>query len=202
VIFDLDGTLYVNDALGGEIAACADRYVAELRGITPAAAERLIGETRELLAARAGHASSLSHACLELGGDLRELHQRFAAEINPERLLTRDERVVALLRGFGERYGLYVYTNNNRSLSARIMEALGFSGLFARIFTIEDSWLPKPDRGMIETILREIGKRPAECLFVGDRYDIDLRAELGCRVYLSRSVDELLALQSIMSEET
>lgn len=204
IVFDLDGTLYVNDQLGGEIAACADRYVAQLRGITTAEAERLIGETREMLAARTGHASSLSHACMELGGDLRELHRRFAAEIAPEGLLSRDERVVALLRGLAERFGLYLYTNNNRSLSGRITEALGVSGLFARVFTIEDSWRPKPDRGVIETILREIGKRPAECLFVGDRYDIDLRLpeELGCRVYLSRSVDELLALHSITTEET
>lgn len=203
IVFDLDGTLYVNDELGERIAATAALYIADLRGIDPAAAGRLIDETKALLAARTGHASSLSHACLELGGDLRDLHHRFAAEVNPEDILVRDERVVELLRRLGERFGLYLYTNNNRTLSGRIMAAIGVTGLFGRVFTIEDSWRPKPDRTVIAGIFREIGTTPAQCLFVGDRYDIDLRlpAELGCRVHLSRSIDELLALHSIMSEE-
>ena len=203
IVFDLDGTLYVSDELGERIAAVAARYVADLRGIDPVAAGHLIDETKALLAARTGHASSLSHACLELGGDLRDLHRHFAAEVNPDEILERDERVVELLRRLRERFGLYLYTNNNRVLSDRIMAAIGVTGLFNRVFTIEDSWCPKPDRAVLEGVFREIGSTAAECLFVGDRYDIDLRlpAELGCRVHLSRSIDELLALHSIMSEE-
>lgn len=200
IVFDLDGTLYVSDALGEEIAAAANRYVAELHAATVTDAERLLREAKERLTAKQAGAATLSQACLALGGDLPELHRRFAAEIDPARLLRRDERVVALLRRLGERFDLYLYTNNNRSLSGRIIAALGVAGLFRHIYTIEDSWRPKPDRDTLAKILHDIDRQPGECLFVGDRYDIDLRlpAELGCAVFLAQSVEQLLSLNSII----
>ncbi|RNC70737.1 MAG: HAD family hydrolase [Desulfuromonadales bacterium] len=201
IVFDLDGTLYQSEELGHEIAACADRYIADLKGVTPAEAARLIQATREVLKERTGYSSSLSHACIELGGDLEVLHRRFAADIEPERLVKPDERLVRLLKRLGARHELHLYTNNNCSLSGRIMAALGVADLFRRVFTIEDSWRPKPDRDVLEGILRAIGMTPSQCLFVGDRYDIDLRlpAELGCRVFLTQTVDELLTIESIIT---
>ena len=201
LVFDLDGTLYDSEGVGRQIDTSAMRHVAAVRGISPDEAARLIRETREKIAARTGRTASLSHACLELGIDLRELHRHFEAEIAPEPFLNRDERVVALLRRLGERFDLHIYTNNNRLLSSRIMTALGVEGCFRRIFTIEDSWRPKPDREVLEGIFREIGQVPAQCLFVGDRYDIDLRLplELGCQVFHTRTVDELLTIETILA---
>lgn len=200
LVFDLDGTLYVSDEVGRQIDASATRHVAAVRGISPAEAKLLVRETRERIAARTGQTASLSHACLELGIDLRELHRHFSAEIVPEPFLSRDERVVELLLRLGERFDLHIYTNNNRHLASRITGALGISGCFRRVFTIEDSWRPKPDRQVLEEIFREIGHEPAQCLFVGDRYDIDLRLpqELGCRVFHTRTVDELLTIETIL----
>lgn len=203
IVFDLDGTLYQSESLGGEIAACADRYLAVLLGVSPEEAGEVLRRVRRELTARFGREASLSDACRELGGDLRELHNRFAAEVNPEPHLRRDGRVVQFLRTLGAGRELYLYTNNNRSLSGRIMDAIGVTGLFRRVITIEDSWRPKPDRQALEALFADIGREPSECLFVGDRYDIDLRlpAELGCSVYLSRTVDELLGLTLPLSED-
>jgi len=201
LIFDLDGTLYVSDEVGRQIDASAMGYLAAVRGISPEEAACLIRETRERIAARTGRTASLSHACLELGIDLRELHRHFAAEIVPEPYLQRDERVVDLLQRLGKRYELHIYTNNNRHLALRIMETLGIAACFRRVFTIEDSWRPKPDRELLEEIFREIGQKPPQCLFVGDRYDIDLRLplELGCRAFHTRTVDELLTIETILA---
>ena len=111
--------------------------------------------------------------------------------------------MIELLKALGEKFELFIYTNNNRSLSARIMDLLGFSGLFRQAFTIETSWRPKPDRATLENILAEIGRKPIECLFVGDRYDIDLRlpAEMGCGIFLVKSVEELFPLCKLTCEE-
>jgi putative hydrolase of the HAD superfamily len=200
LVFDLDGTLYVNNDLGREIHICACRYIGELmeRGATEAG--ELIRETRKRLSAVSGVESSLSQACIELGGDLRELHRRFADEIRPERLLSRDERVIRLLQSLGSRFDLSIYTNNNRILSNRIMELIGVAGLFRQILTIEDSWRPKPDREALEMVYRTIGRMPGECLFVGDRYDIDLRlpAAMGSTVFLAASVEELFPLNKLL----
>jgi putative hydrolase of the HAD superfamily len=203
VIFDLDGTLYVSNGLGGEISRVACRYLAELKGITSDEAEALIRQTKETLSQASCSDATLSQAILALGGDLRALHNRFADEIYPRNYLTRNQRVVELLKALGGRFEIYLYTNNNRRLSAEIMNQIGVSGIFRHVFTIEDSWRPKPDRDSLENILRMIGKKPGECLFVGDRYDVDLRlpATLGCSVFLVNSVVELLSIAKLLSKE-
>ncbi len=203
LVFDLDGTLYVSGELGREIRSCACRYIAELKGGSVEEAGRLIREMRKRLSAASGTDSTLSHACMELGGNLRELHRRFADEIAPEPLLSPDERVVKLLLALRSKFDLALYTNNNRSLSARIMEGIGVTGLFRLVVTIEDTWRPKPDRAALDNIYRLLGRKPGECLFIGDRYDIDLRlpASIGSAVFLATRVEELLPLNKLLHGE-
>lgn len=203
MVFDLDGTLYVNGDLGREINLCACRYIAELRGISVAEADALISATRQAISAETGTETTLSSTCLKLGGDLQELHRRLGDEIRPERFLARDERIVKLLQILGSIFELFIYTNNNRRISARIMECLGVAGLFRQVLTIEDSWQPKPHRGALEKIYSTIGRKPGECLFVGDRYDVDLRlpAAMGSTVFLATGAEELFPLAKLVHEE-
>lgn len=199
-IFDLDGTLYFEESLGREIGRVAARYVSLLKGIDMDAAQGLVRATRKRLTAEQGVEASLSVACLALGGDLRELHRYFTEEIVPEPHLEKDDRVIALLSELSAHFPLYIYTNNNMPLSSRIMEKIGVSHLFRRVFTIEDSWQPKPDRAMIEYILAEIGTAPSDCLFVGDRYDIDLRLpeRMGATVHLVQNSEDFLSLNKYL----
>jgi putative hydrolase of the HAD superfamily len=200
LVFDLDGTLYVNKDLGREIHLCGCRYIGELMGTGVTEAGELIRATKKRLKEESGFDSSLSHACLELGGDLRKLHRRFIEEIYPERFLCRDERVVRLLQSLGSRFDLYIYTNNNTHLSLSIIETIGVLGLFRKLFTIEDSWRPKPDMDALNGVYGAMGRKPDECMFIGDRYDIDLRlpAAMGSTVFLAKSVEELLPLIKLM----
>jgi putative hydrolase of the HAD superfamily len=203
LLFDLDGTLYVNNDLGHEIHMSGCRYIAEVRGVTPSEAGALIRETMSRLSEEKGIESTLSHACMELGGDLRELHRRFAREISPEGFLSPDDRVVGLLGSLGTRFELFIYTNNNISLSQRIMELIGVAGLFRRVFSIEDYWRPKPDRAALTGIYGAIGRKPAECMFIGDRYDVDLRlpAEMGSTVFLCTNVGDMFSLNKLLYGE-
>lgn len=196
LVFDLDGTLYQDDRLGEEVNQSACRYVAELKGISAAEADLLLTGTR----AADGAGGTLSRAVEALGGTLREMHRRFAAEIRPDRLLREDPRVPELLRLLSKRFRLYLYTNNNRDLSGRIMDQIGVAGLFDRVFSIEDFWLPKPDKVLIAAILKEIHCRPEETLFIGDRYQVDLAVpeSMGCVIFESRTVEELLTLKELL----
>ena len=199
MLFDLDGTLYMNASLGREIRRSACRYIARLKGLTVEEADLLITATKQRLSAGSGMDTPLSRACQELGGDLRELHRHFAVEIDPVPFLTRDDRVVELLKSLGQKFELYIYTNNNRTITAAIMDSIGIEGLFRQVFTIEDCWIPKPDRGALADILRRVGRAPDECMFVGDRFDVDLRypAELGCAVFLVSTTNDLFPLLQI-----
>lgn len=192
IVFDLDGTLYRDDRLGEEVNQSAIRYVADIKGVPEAEAERMLEEAR----AANVDGGTLSRAVVALGGSLVEMHRRFAADIHPEKILKPDRRVPELLQLLAPRYQLHLYTNNNRDLSQRIMAQLGITGLFQEVFTIEDFWLPKPEKIVITHILSKIGCRPDQTLFVGDRYQVDLAVPeaMGCAIFESMTVEELLKL--------
>lgn len=200
IIFDLDATLYDDPRLGEAVHSEAYRYIAEQRGLDPSVAAELLQQTKRRLSMERGIAGTLSLVIGALGLDLQTLHRRFAERLDPAEYLTRDERVVTLLQNLAKRYDLVLYTNNNRTLSAKIMQVLGIAEQFSRIFTIEDTWQPKPDRATLEIILTAIGRQPTECLFVGDRYDIDLRLprEMGAQVYQVANLTDLLQLAAVL----
>jgi putative hydrolase of the HAD superfamily len=200
IIFDLDGTLYTSRGLAGEIHRVACLALALQLGTGVEEADRRLAETKRAIASRTGREATMSAACGELGCDIRALHRYLAEVIVPEPYLQRDERVVAMLERLATEHALYVYTNNNRSLAGRIMAAIGVDRPMRRLFTIEDLWRSKPDPIALEAIFATIGALPAECLFVGDRYDVDLRLpeEMGSRIYVTKTVDELLGLEGFV----
>lgn len=202
IVFDLDGTLYVCNAFAASIQVAAIDYIAGIRGLSPPEAESLMASTRMRLSDESGTVQTLSAICLDLGGSVRDLHSFFEKKLRPEASLVRDERVNLLLTRLSERYPLYIYTNNNRALATRIISYLGLDGLFSGIFAIDDNWKAKPDEETLTRIIAEIGFPPAEVLFVGDRYDVDLRVpeQLGCPVYLSQSVEQLLRLEELLNK--
>lgn len=200
IVFDLDGTLYVCDRFAVEIQDTAAAYIAGLKQISQAEAGLVMAATRLKLMEESGTIQTISAVCTELGGNVQELHRYFEQNLRPEAYLVRDERVIGLLERLAEHYSLYIYTNNNRVLTARIMNYLGLDGVVSNIFTIDDTWVGKPDEGMVKEVLTLIGLSPAEALFVGDRYDVDLRVpeQLGCPVYLSQNLEQLLRLEKFL----
>lgn len=201
IVFDLDGTLYVCEPFADTIQDAAVSYIAELLGIKQAQACQLMADTRARLSKESGTVQTLSAVCGELGGNIRELHRYFEESLQPEAYLVRDERVIGLVQRLSERFPLHIYTNNNRPMATRIINQLGLNGLFHRIFAIDDAWRAKPDEQTLAAILAETGLNPDETLFVGDRYDVDLRVpeQYGCPVYLSRSVEQLLRLEELLA---
>ena len=200
IVFDLDGTLYVCERYAAEIQAAATDYCAALMQISSAEAGLIMAATRLRLIEESGTIPTISAVCTELGGNLPDLHRFFGQNLQPENFLVRDERVIRLLERLAEKFTLAIYTNNNRVLASRIMNCLGLDGLFAHIFTIDDTWRGKPDEDMVCRVLKTLGLSPEEALFVGDRYDVDLRLpeQLGCPVYLSQHL-ELLRLEELLT---
>lgn len=198
IVFDLDGTLYNSRELADEIHRVAVRGLALQLKLSPEETAGRLMAAKRAVSGRSGCEATLSAACLELGGDLRALHDHLAAQVQPEPFLQRDERVVAMLRRLRERFALYLYSNNNRRLATRIMGAIGLEDLFASVITIEDCWRAKPDRLALARLWAAIGAAPDECLFVGDRYDVDLRLpeEQGSLVFRATTVAELLTLET------
>jgi len=200
IVFDLDGTLYVCELFAAEIQRASECYIAGVKGISLAEASQMMSAARLRLTHESGSVQTISALCVELGGSIRGLHHFFETNLRPEAYLVRDERVAGLLEKLAARLSLYVYTNNNRVLTTRIMNCLGLNGMMRGIFTIDDTLRGKPDEKMVKWVLDKTGLSPDEALFVGDRYDVDLRVPegLGCLVYLSQNIERLLRLEELL----
>ena len=200
IVFDLDGTLYTSRGLAAEIHRVACLGLALQLGTGVNEAEERLAVTKRAITSRTGREATLSAACEELGCDIRALHRYLEEVIVPEPFLQRDDRVVAMLARMAKEYALHVYTNNNIPLAKRIMAAIGVEHFISKLFTIEYMWRSKPDRLALEGVYSVIGAGPGECLFVGDRYDVDLRLpeEMGSSIYLMKTVDELLRLEEFV----
>lgn len=200
IVFDLDGTLYVSDEFALLIQEGGVTYLAALLGMGLEQARTAMAETRRCLATESGTRPTLSAVCSLLGGTLPGLHAFFQEWLRPESYLLRDQRVVDLLDRLRRQVPLYLYTNNSRPLVTRILALLGLDGIFSGVFTIDDNWRAKPDQVRLEQILAIIGEPAQRVLFVGDRFDVDLRLpeRNGCPVFLSRSVEQLLELERLI----
>ncbi|HIJ94451.1 MAG TPA: HAD family hydrolase [Desulfuromonadales bacterium] len=200
IVFDLDGTLYSNEPFSASLQAAAVDYIAALKGIGTSEAAQLMAATRQRLYLEQKREQPLSVVCTELDGTIELLHRHFQETLQPEAFLQRDDRVITLLQLLAQKYSLYIYTNNNRVLTTRIIRQLGLEALFCRIITIDESWRGKPDLQMLLNFFDQTGLIPGQTLFVGDRYDIDLRLpeQLGCPVLLCQSVEQLLTLEQML----
>jgi len=200
IVFDLDGTLYNNPGLCDAIVAAADELVAHSRGLGLKEARKLIHAAKRRLAETYDEEPTLTRTCMELGIEVRLLHQAFQQQIRPERYLVYDPVLQALLDSLRNHCTLYIYTNNNRPLTLKILALLGVEELFERLYTIEYSWQPKPDRETLLRVVEDIGGAPESFLFVGDRRGVDLREpeRLGAAVIEVGETADLLQIHKLL----
>lgn len=203
IVFDLDGTLYVSDAFEHAVWESVSRYAGELLGISAEAGGQRIKELRQRLTEERGTLQTLAVAIEVLGGTVPEMHRRFAEDLEPQQYIQPDPRVRPLLDQLGKRYTSWLLTNNNQTLTNKILACLQLEESFQKVITINDTWRPKPDQEVLDQLLVDLGLPPQAVLFVGDRYDIDLRLpkQHGCPVLLTKTIDELMQLEVLISSD-
>jgi putative hydrolase of the HAD superfamily len=200
IVFDLDGTLYTSAPVAGEIVAAAEKLVATSRGISRAASRELLDTARRRLEETLEQEPTLTRTCMQLGIEVSEFHRALLGQVHPEKYLQYDPILSALLDSLRDHCDLFLYTNNNLPLAQKILALLGVGDLFQRLYTIEFTWMPKPDPESLRRVLEDIGGPPESFLFVGDRRQVDLgEAEaLGIQTLLVRETADLLQIHKLL----
>lgn len=196
IIFDMDGTLYTNTDIKEQFAKAAYYTLAKSDNIPVDRAQDLIEERRAELKAKGGFPVPYTLTLKSFNIPIKVWHKENIAFFDPRAFLHKDEKLKASLVQLKKNHRLAVMTNNNRIQTERVIEALELDGLFDRVFTFNSFEILKPDLEFFKRAATELGIEPKACLYVGDRYDVDLQPaqEIGMQIFKVKGPEDIYDL--------
>ena len=195
-IFDIDSTLYTNQAYAFEQVDCQVRQFAKERGITADEARRMVADYRKQFAAEHnGSKVSLGNTLLAFGVPISQSVEWRRSLLEPADFLGRDEQLIETLKILQSKYKLICVTNNPVLPARKTLDAIGISEFFPEIVGLDTCLKSKPAIEPFQTAVDRLGDgiTAENCLAVGDRYDMDiaLPLEMGMGGILISGVEEV-----------
>lgn len=199
-IFDIDSTLYTNQAYAFEQVDCQVRQFAKERGISADEARRMVAEYRKQFAAEHnGSKVSLGNTLLSFGVPIEQSVQWRRELLEPADFLRRDEKLIDELKILQKEYQLICVTNNPVLPARKTLDALGISEFFPEIVGLDTCFKSKPALEPFETAVERLSKssesgiKAENCIAIGDRYDMDiaLPLKMGMGGILVNGVEEV-----------
>ncbi len=180
IVFDIDGTLYRSDEYERDLHKEIVKLLAEKLGCS-------LDEAKAKLRTLRKDVASISWCLIKLGINLKEFYEELAKRVNPSNYIKEAKDVKTLLRKLKEAgFKLAVHTNSGKALALKVLEALGIEPSMFDIMVTSDDAEPKPSRDGYLKILEIAGMAAEEVVYVGDRYDIDLKTakDLGIKTVM------------------
>lgn len=205
IIFDMDNTLYTNEAYTRHQEDVLVARLAHKRGESLEACKEVLGALRSSFATKnGGRKPSLGNAFLALGIPIAESIAWRKELIEPESFLVHDGKLVETVRDLAGYFSLSVVTNNPVSIAERTFRVLGLESLLTDIVGLDTFGVSKPDPRAFRHAAELMGIPPDRVLSVGDRYEIDIEPALGLGMggALVAEVAELHGLRAILMVES
>ncbi len=195
-IFDIDSTLYTNQAYAFEQVDCQVRQFAKERGLTADEARRMVADYRKRFAAEHnGSKVSLGNTLLAFGVPIEQSVQWRRDLLEPADFLGRDDQLIETLKILQSKYKLITVTNNPVLPARKTLDAIGISEFFPEIIGLDTCFKSKPALEPFQTAIERLGNKikAENCLAIGDRYDMDiaLPLEMGMGGILVSGVEEV-----------
>ena len=193
-IFDIDSTLYTNQAYAFEQVDCQVRQFAKERGITADQARKMVADYRKKFAAEHnGSKVSLGNTLLAFGVPIEQSVEWRRELLEPADFLDRDDKLIETLHKLSSKYQLICVTNNPVLPARKTLDAIGVSDFFPQIVGLDTCFKSKPALEPFQTAVNILGVQASECLAIGDRYDMDiaLPLEMGMGGILVSGVEEV-----------
>ncbi len=200
IIFDIDSTLYTNPDYAHEQVAVQLRHFAKLRNMPYEAARNMVEAHRSDHERTHNRKMSLGNALVHFGIPITESVRWRETLIEPSRYLSADKRLGETLAVLSERFALVAVTNNPVLPARKTLEALGVSRFFPELVGLDTTGFSKP-HPLPFSIAAERARFPAaQCLSVGDRFDIDiaLPLEMGMGGILVDGVADVYELPAVL----
>lgn len=202
-IFDMDGTLYTHHEYAEHQNIVLIQRLAEQRGLSYEAMRFHIDEYRRAWAeAHGGETVSLGNTMVAFGVSIEENIRWRKELIHPEHFLVPDLELKSTLTAMKKFASLAVVTNNPVDIAQRTLQTLGVLELFSSIVGLDTFKISKPyDKSFLKAA-QDVQIPAAECVAVGDRYDIDiaLPLKLGMGGILVDGVEDVHRILTILQK--
>lgn len=205
LIFDIDGTLYTNDAFVKEQIDVQVRHWADLNGMSHKEARQKISDFRKTYAAsHDGKKISLGNIFLNFGIGIDTSIQWRIDLLQPEKYLEQNLKLKSALEAASLKYRLIAVTNNPVEAARKTLRVIGIDELFPDVVGLDTLKKSKPAKEIIQAALDITGSTPEECISIGDRYDIDLAlpVEMGAGGVLVNGAEEVIEFLDLLSKST
>lgn len=201
IIFDIDSTLYTNEAYAFEQVDCQVRQFAKERGITAEQARKMVSDYRKRFAAENnGKKVSLSNTLLSFGVPIQQSVEWRRSLLAPSEFLGVDVALQKTLETLSKKHTLICVTNNPVLPAYKTLVALGVENLIPKIIGLDTCNVSKPAKEPFLLAAKECSCAATECLSVGDRYDLDIAIplELGMGGILVDGVKDIYKIAEIL----
>jgi FMN phosphatase YigB (HAD superfamily) len=196
IIFDLDNTLYTNQAYAEYQEKALVIRLAAFLGLGVDEAAKRIEAARVARAAAGDGKTSLGNIFAALGVDVGTSVRWREEEFRPGEWLAPDPKLDETLGILATRLSLALVTNNPCSVGVQSLQALGVRERFSSIVGLDSTFKSKP---AVEPFIRAaelLGAPINGCVSVGDRFDVDLAPalEIGMGAILIDGVEDVYRL--------
>lgn len=169
--FDVDGTLYsIPDVMSIEISREVTQMAARILG-------RDVDEFAEEYVQKRDHLRSNTMTLNSYGLDGEKIFQGVVDNFPMEKYVSRDEKLIKIIARLKEKYQLFIITNGSAKQVDRKLKLIGLdkNDFNPRIYCYDQGWL-KPDPAPFLAALESLELQAAECVYIGDREDIDIES--------------------------
>lgn len=179
LIFDIDNTLYTDEAYAFEQVDVQVREFARLRGISADEARKMVADKRkEWAEEHNGEQITLANIMLSFNIPVSQSIAWRSTLIKPEDFLKPDERLIGVMQELSKKYALIAVTNNPVKTGQRNLQALGIEQFFADVVGLDTCGISKPAPEPFLKAVELLGVPKEECVSIGDRYAVDLATPL------------------------
>jgi FMN phosphatase YigB (HAD superfamily) len=200
-IFDIDSTLYTNQAYAFEQIDCQLREYATELGVETDVIRKKVSDYRKKFASEHnGSKVSLGNTLLAFGIPIEKSIEWRNKLMRPQDFLKKDTKLIEELKILSQKCKLICVTNNPVRPARKTLEAIGISEFFPEIIGLDTCKKSKPAYEPFNKALEILGVPAKNCIAVGDRYEMDIAIplELGMGGILVTGVEEVYKMHELI----
>lgn len=200
-IFDIDSTLYTNQAYAFEQIDCQLReYAAELGVETDVIRKKVSDYRKKFASEHNGSKVSLGNTLLAFGIPIEKSIEWRNKLMRPQDFLKKDTKLIEELKILSQKCKLICVTNNPVRPARKTLETIGISEFFPEIIGLDTCKKSKPAYEPFNKALEILGVPAKNCIAVGDRYEMDIAIplELGMGGILVTGVEEVYKMHELI----